>query len=570
MAATDLEPRDSAPDRPMTPLPIALATSSPERRQRNLARGIAETLDDSIELARRFRERHGAGQPHVGGVRAPIDATLDDSKRLAERFSERTQHDIATTLEESRQLAERWRARTAPSVARTLAESYDLARRFQRGQLRPAEPYRPPLPQGRPLLPRTLDDSLAFAARRPTATTSASLADAKAAAARFGARYNVSELVKGPLLRGPTDVNAPPTGPRLTVKTGGGGPSGPGGAPLGAPDLGGQGTNTAPAFATGPIAFRNALWTRFDPPDGVRITDIAAGRRYVSGQRVVWATGTDADTGPALGLAFQLRPGGRFDVKTNVQSAGTLHVVAARDTGDPFLFGGSPVMWRASEPWDGWDIVPWTSYDHLTDMAVGKLADPYEPKIWWVDDTGQLYEMEYIGVAPHLELVSRFRASNIARVSVDVDGNLWTVDRNGRVLRGTSFEPVSPYGFARDVAAAPGGDAYVIGTERASDAVTGTGTVPAAGNEIWWWNHLTATWTKVDPGWGVAIDVDDDGALWVVDDQGRVWSRGENIAGLWPYVTRVGPDANDWKPPFEAAGLAGTGGLMRLWHWSVR
>ncbi len=55
----------------MAPLPIALATSSPERRQRNLARGIAETLDDSIELARRFRERRSADQPHVGGVRAP-------------------------------------------------------------------------------------------------------------------------------------------------------------------------------------------------------------------------------------------------------------------------------------------------------------------------------------------------------------------------------------------------------------------------------------------------------------------------------------------------------------------
>ncbi len=359
MAATDLEPRDSAPDRPTTPLPIALATSSPERQQRNLARGIAETLDDSIELARRFRERHGAGRPHVGGVRAPVAATLDDSKRLAERFSERTRHDIATTLEESRQLAERWRARTAPSVARTLAESYDLARRFERGQLRPAEPYRPPLPQGRPLLPRTLDDSLAFAARRPTATTSASLADAKAAAARFGARYNVSELVKGPLLRGPDAVVEEPQGPTLRTR------GGPG------PGAGG----TKPLLLDEPVTFKNALWTeypvvlvkQFEYIAYVEFVDIAAGGGYV------WAVSSFHDV-------YVLRPGSPAFERADGAPAATR--VAVLSDGSPVVVTPNhriEIGRRAGEHWIDLSLYSSLAQSPVSaiDVGAGDAQDDY-------------------------------------------------------------------------------------------------------------------------------------------------------------------------------------------------
>ncbi len=123
----------------MAPLPIALATSSPERRQRNLARGIAETLDDSIELARRFRERRGAGHPHVGGVRAPVAATLDDSeapRRALQRAHPARHRDHAGGIEAARRaLARAHRAQRRPHARRVVRPGAAL-------RARPAAPRR--------------------------------------------------------------------------------------------------------------------------------------------------------------------------------------------------------------------------------------------------------------------------------------------------------------------------------------------------------------------------------------------------------------------------------------------
>ncbi len=173
-------------------------------------------------------------------------------------------------------------------------------------------------------------------------------------------------------------------------------------------------------------------------------------------------------------------------------------------------------------------------------MAVGNLLDPYNPGIWWVDDEGTLYQVRLDGQAPNLHAVNLTIAGNIARVSIDADGNVWTVTRDGHVLRGEASEDVTPPRRATNVAAVPGGDAYVIGAQQASGITTSAGFIPPAGNEIWFWNHLTKTWSLI-PGWGVAIDADNDGNLWIVDENGKVWNRGGRKFGFWELRRRTRP-----------------------------
>ncbi len=488
----------------MAPLPIALATSSPERRQRNLARGIAETLDDSIELARRFRERRRAGQPHVGGVRAPVAATLDDSKRVAEHFSERTRHDIATTLEESKQLAERWRARTAPSVARTLAESYELARRFERGQLRPAEPYRPPLPQGRPLLPRTLDDSLAFAARRPTATTSASLADAKAAAARFGARYNVSELVKGPLLRGPDAVVEEPQGPTLRTRGGTG------------PGAGG----TKPLLIDEPVTFKNALWTEYDV-EGVDFVDIAAGGGYV------WAA-TDIRDHWRL---YVLRPGSsEFEVVENAPPASR---VAALSDGTPVVLARLGVFIGENGGAD-WSGGPLFSSGQPTvyplDVAAGRAGAFPEILVSLTD--GRLLDLFGAHIVGPGGLVSKIAVAgdgtNFVRASDQAKlPRIWGVGA-GTLYAGDTVdglhEVVTPWAASEDVAVDEQGVVFVV---------------DGSGN-VWQRDTFGNRWLDTR-GKAAAIAAGSDGSLWTVGQEGKIYNRGGRKFGFWEETFRSRP-----------------------------
>ncbi len=520
----------------MAPLPIALATSSPERRQRNLARGIAETLDDSIELARRFRERHGAGRPHVGGVRAPVAATLDDSKRLAERFSERTRHDIATTLEESRQLAERWRARTAPSVARTLAESYDLARRFQRGQLRPAEPYRPPLPQGRPLLPRTLDDSLAFAARRPTATTSASLADAKAAAARFGARsqaanarYNVSELVKGPLLRGPDAVVEEPQGPTLRTRGGTG------------PGAGG----TKPLLIDEPVTFKNALWTeypvvlvkQFEYIAYVEFVDIAAGGGYV------WAVSSFHDV-------YVLRPGSPAFERADGAPAATR--VAVLSDGSPVVVTPNhriEIGRRAGEHWIDLSLYSSLAQSPVSaiDVGAGDAQDDYpygQIAVTLMDGRVFSFQHGFVPVDGGITIAAIALARNGAPRTRSSDGaplyTLWAVGDNGDLFVGPGWQYAD--GFPIQVEALRSVPAPFAAADVGVDN-QGVAFVSGSSGDAWQLDTFGNRWLDTR-GKAKAIAAGPDGSMWIVGQDGTIYNRGGRSFGFWEFERRTRPRAD--------------------------
>ncbi len=515
----------------MAPLPIALATSSPERRQRNLARGIAETLDDSIELARRFRERRSAGQPHVGGVRAPVAATLEDSKRLAERFSERTRHDIATTLEESRQLAERWRARTAPSVARTLAESYDLARRFERGQLRPAEPYRPPLPQGRPLLPRTLDDSLAFAARRPTATTSASLADAKAAAARFGARsqaanarYNVNELVKGPLLRGPDAVVEEPQGPTLRTRGG--------------------------LLLDEPVTFRNALWTEypvvslFKGLQGaayVDFIDVAAGGDYV------WAVSSLDDV-------YVLRPGSSVFERADGAPAATR--VAVLSDGSPVIVTSDhriEIGRRAGEHWIDLSLYSSLAQSPVAaiDVGAGDAQDDYpygQIAVTLMDGRVFSFQHGFVPVDGGITIAAIALARNGAPRTRSSDGaplyTLWAVGKNGDLFVGPGWQYAD--GFPVQVEALQSVPAPFAAADVGVDN-QGVAFVTDSSGDAWQLDTFGNRWLDTR-GKAKAIAAGPDGSMWIVGQDGTLYNRGGRKFGFWELSTRSRPSADneDW------------------------
>ncbi len=505
--------------------------SSPERR--SATSRAASPRRSNVELPRRFRERHSAGQPHVGGVRAPVAATLEDSKRLAERFSERTRHDIATTLEESRQLAERWRARTAPSVARTLAESYDLARRFERGQLRPAEPYRPPLPQGRPLLPRTLDDSLAFAARRPTATTSASLADAKAAAARFGARsqaanarYNVSELVKGPLLRGPDAVVEEPQGPTLRTRGGTG------------PGAGG----TKPLLIDEPVTFKNALWTeypvvlvkQFEYIAYVEFVDIAAGGGYV------WAVSSFHDV-------YVLRPGSSAFERADGAPAATR--VAVLSDGSPVVVTPNhriEIGRRAGEHWIDLSLYSSLAQPPVSaiDVGAGDAQDDYpygQIAVTLMDGRVFSFQHGFVPVDGGITIAAIALARNGAPRTRSSDGaplyTLWAVGDNGDLFVGPGWQYAE--GFPIQVEALRSVPAPFAAADVGVDN-QGVAFVSGSSGDAWQLDTFGNRWLDTR-GKARAIAAGPDGSMWIVGQDGTIYNRGGRKLGFWEAGARSRP-----------------------------
>ncbi len=483
---------------------------------------IALTMDDALALARQPASRAGLPpEPAAAVLKSPpgnIALTMKHAAALA--AAPEFRHGIALTTEHAQALAKSPTARAG--IAMTLGESVALAEAGQKSAA----------------IAMTMDDALALAGS-PGSRAGLELYDRSSPDLITNQRLS-PEAIRAVLGGGH---------PVSTLGTGGTGASGPSSGAQ-KPQTGqfGKPADTLPVPL--PLRVANALWTSIDVPQGLHITDIAAGTYGVTAPgggvlscSAIWAIG-EAESG-AETIVCRLVDGARLQEQKGMVAtdpAASRGIAAARDTGEPFGFQVDGEVWAGSAASSAWQLLV-GAYPGIVDMAVGRLADPYDPEMWWVDQGGTLYQVKLEGQAPNLHSVNVPVRGNTARVSIDVDGNLWTVSRDGHLGLGGSFQDLTPPGGARDVAAVPGGDVYVIGAQRASGMMTKAGFVPSAGNEIWFWNHLTKTWSLI-PGWGVAIDVDNDGNLWVVDENGKVWNRGGRNLGFWEMGLRErpGPD----------------------------
>lgn len=498
--------------------------------------GIALTMDEAAALARHPASHAGLPPPPGTAVAQPppgnIALGMEHAQRLA--AAPEFRQAVALTTADSEALAKSPMARAG--IAMTLEESLALAEATQKNAA----------------IALTMDDALALASS-PGSRAGLGLYDKSSPDLVTNGRLS-PEAVKA-ALRGEHPVfplkGEPSGGPRKP-QTG---------------QFGKPGVTKLPAAL--PLRVANALWTSIDVPQGIQISDVAAGTYGVTApdggvmwRPAVWAIGKD--TSDEELFVYRLVDGGRLEEQTWMpvaEPAPAGRVAAARDTGRPFAFAQDDTVWLSSvSAPDSWQPLV-GAYPGIVDMAVGRLADAYNPEIWWVDDGGTLYQVKLEGQAPNLEGVSVPVRGNTSRVSIGADGNLWTVSRDGHLGLGVSFQDLTPPGGAKDVAAVPGGDAYAIGAQRASGITTSAGFVPSAGNKIWFWNHLTKTWSLI-PGWGVAIDVDNDGNLWVVDENGKVWNRGGRKFGFWNAGWRQRPaPGQSWcdfeKQVFEEVGAEG-------------
>ncbi len=489
-----------------------------------MSAGIAMTMEDSLALARSPASRAGLPPEPAAAVAPPpgnIALTMEHAEALAR--APQFHQNIALTLEDAERLAKNPVFRAGISM--TFEESLAFAEASQKNAA----------------IALTMDDALALA-NSPASRAGLELYDRSSPDLMTNQRLS-PEAVKA-VLRGEHPVFPLGTGP-----------SGPSSGPQ-QPSAGEFGKPAATGLpAALPLRVANALWTSIDVPKGIQITDVAAGTYGVTApggnvlwRPAVWAIGSD--TSGVYTIVYRLVDGARLEqhalIATKAQPG---RIAAARDTGEPFAFPEDGEVWTSrtsSSTWHGLLGV----YPGVVDMAVGNLLDPYNPGIWWVDDEGTLYQVRLDGQAPNLHAVNLTIAGNIARVSIDADGNVWTVTRDGHVLRGEASEDVTPPRRATNVAAVPGGDAYVIGAQQASGITTSAGFIPPAGNEIWFWNHLTKTWSLI-PGWGVAIDADNDGNLWIVDENGKVWNRGGRKFGFWELGGRSRPAPGETWCDFE-------------------
>jgi hypothetical protein len=135
------------------------------------------------------------------------------------------------------------------------------------------------------------------------------------------------------------------------------------------------------------------------------------------------------------------------------------------------------------------------------------------------------------------------------RIAVDPQGNPWIVDFNGHIwhLVNGSFQELSS-GLARDIAVAPNGTVWVIGTNSLNGSF-----------QVYSWNG--STWTA-NPGSGNEIDVAANGDPVVNGSDGKVWIMNGGANSGWSEVDPGGlvPVFDMGLSPCSPAGQADVGG----------
>jgi hypothetical protein len=133
------------------------------------------------------------------------------------------------------------------------------------------------------------------------------------------------------------------------------------------------------------------------------------------------------------------------------------------------------------------------------------------------------------------------------RIAVDAQGNPWIVDFNGNIwhLVNGSFQEL-PTGLARDIAVAPSGLVWVIGTNSRNGSF-----------QVWSWNG--SSWTA-NAGSGEEIDVAANGDPVVNGADGKVWIMDGGANSGWSQVDSGGLSVFDMGlSPCSPAGQASVG-----------
>jgi hypothetical protein len=130
-----------------------------------------------------------------------------------------------------------------------------------------------------------------------------------------------------------------------------------------------------------------------------------------------------------------------------------------------------------------------------------------------------------------------------------LESNVWVIRDDDQVHAGSAIKPAGgvPNG-AWDLGAS-GDVVWALGTVQAPDPL-------AKGNRLWRMDSATKQWEPIAPGWGKAIDVDEDGNPWVLDTDGRLHVRGARMPAIFE-VERGMPKPGESWPDYFAARAAG-------------
>jgi hypothetical protein len=140
------------------------------------------------------------------------------------------------------------------------------------------------------------------------------------------------------------------------------------------------------------------------------------------------------------------------------------------------------------------------------------------------------------------------------RIAVDPQGNPWIVDFNGNIrhLVGNSFQEL-PTGLARDIAVAPNGIVWVVGTNSRNGSF-----------QVWSWNG--SSWTA-NAGSGEEIDVAANGDPVVNGADGKVWIMDGGADSGWSQVAVNAIDMG--LSPCSPAGQTSVGGSAMWFNSTV-
>lgn len=306
---------------------------------------------------------------------------------------------------------------------------------------------------------------------------------------------------------------------------------------------------------------QNALWTPFpDVPLGL---DVGVGRRtvWVAPEQVAQVARIDARTGKQVPSV--LAPGGgakRISVSRPkpgsddeelgwavdafgfvrmhtgswlvVGSPGAIDVAAgAHDYGREFQKGGQNVF-RVSA---SGKVERLLVLDQLNDWFPLESAPFQTSKASWPSATTVAVERAPVGLDENTGL-----------------HEVWFIRTDDQVGRGSSPHQAFAQlpGGAWDIGASDDGVVWAIGTTESPD-------VGSRGNTLWRLDRDAERWDWISPGWGIALDVDEDGNPWVIDSDGRLHVRGKRMPGVAGGVRGAPKDPTDadaWAEYLNAYG----------------
>ena len=188
-----------------------------------------------------------------------------------------------------------------------------------------------------------------------------------------------------------------------------------------------------------------------------------------------------------------------------------------------------------------------TGAANVNDVAAG-----LDGSVWYITGTPGTAGTA-VRISPSFESVN-LPVGVGKRIAVDPQGNPWIVDFNGHIwhLVNGSLQELSS-GQARDIAVAPSGLVWVIGTNSQNGSF-----------EVWSWNG--STWTP-NAGSGEEIDVAANGDPVVNGSDGKVWIMDGGANSGW---SQVGVNAIDMGlSPCSPAGQASVGGSAMWFNSTV-